>query len=68
MALNFVPNKDVLISADRRGLLKLWEVNTCKLIGEKTPHCLLIPLTQPAITCSKLTVETLKQGVKYVQS
>ena len=39
MSLNFVPNKNVLISADRRGLLKLWEVNTCKLMGEKTPHC-----------------------------
>ena len=25
-------------------------------------------LTQPAITCSKLTTETLEQGVKYVQS
>ena len=24
--------------------------------------------TQPAITCSKSTVETLEQGVKYVQS
>ena len=24
--------------------------------------------TQPAFTCSKLTVETLEQGVKYVQS
>ena len=24
--------------------------------------------SQPAITCSKLTTETLKQGVKYVQS
>ena len=23
--------------------------------------------TQPAITCLKLTVETLEQGVKYVQ-
>ena len=23
--------------------------------------------TQPAITCSKLTTETLEQGVKYVQ-
>ena len=23
--------------------------------------------TQPAITCSKLTIETLEQGVKYVQ-
>ena len=25
-------------------------------------------LTQPAITCSKLTIETVEQGVKYVQS
>ena len=24
--------------------------------------------TQPAIKCSKLTIETLEQGVKYVQS
>ena len=23
---------------------------------------------QPAITCSKLTIETLEQGVKYVQN
>ena len=25
-------------------------------------------LTQSTITCSKLTIETLEQGVKYVQS
>ena len=24
--------------------------------------------SQPAITCSKLPIETLEQGVKYVQS
>ena len=24
--------------------------------------------TQPVFTCSKLTIETLEQGVKYVQS
>ena len=24
--------------------------------------------TQPPFTCSKLTIETLEQGVKYVQS
>ena len=24
--------------------------------------------TQPAITCSKLTIKTLEQGVKYVHS
>ena len=28
----------------------------------------LFKATQPAFTCSKLTIETLKQGVKYVQS
>ena len=27
-----------------------------------------IAFTQPAITCSKLTIETLEQGLKYVQS
>ena len=27
-----------------------------------------VVLSQPAITCSKLTMETLEQGVKYVQS
>ena len=25
-------------------------------------------ISQPAITCSKLTIEILEQGVKYVQS
>ena len=25
-------------------------------------------ITQPAITCSKLTLETLEQGVKYVNN
>ena len=25
-------------------------------------------ITQPAITCSKLTIETPEQGVEYVQS
>ena len=29
--------------------------------------CAMI-LSQPAITCSKLIIETLEQGVKYVQS
>ena len=26
------------------------------------------PFTHPAITCSKSTVETLEQGVKYIQN
>ena len=29
---------------------------------------LLLSVSQPAIACSKLTIETLEQGVKYVQS
>ena len=28
----------------------------------------VLDLSQPTITCSKLTIETLQQGVKYVQS
>ena len=28
----------------------------------------LVSSTQPAFTCSKLTIQTLVQGVKYVQS
>ena len=28
----------------------------------------LMQVSLPAITCSKLTIETLEQGVKYVQS
>ena len=29
---------------------------------------LALSRSQPAFTCSKLTIETLEQGVKYVQS
>ena len=37
------------------------------------PSVILVALqlntvTQPAITCSKVTIETLKQGVKFVQN
>ena len=31
-------------------------------------YILATVLTQPAFTCSKLTIETLEQCVKYVQS
>ena len=30
--------------------------------------CLVYQSTQSEFTCSKLTIETLEQGVKYVQS
>ena len=33
-----------------------------------SPFMIIFTGTQPAITCSKLTIETLEQGVKYGQS
>ena len=33
----------------------------------KKEICSPFQISQPAITCSKLTIETLEQGVKYVQ-
>ena len=36
-------------------------------IAKRRRHNELI-ISQPAFTCSKLTIETLEQGVKYVQS
>ena len=32
-ALNFIPGYDVLVSGDRRGVMKLWDVASCKSIG-----------------------------------
>ena len=32
------------------------------------PYGNIVPRSQWAFTCSKLTIETLEQGVKYVQS
>ena len=29
---------------------------------------MVMPNSQPAIICSKLTIETLEQGVKYIQT
>ena len=31
-------------------------------------HVFVLICTQPAVTCSKLKIETLEQGVKYFQS
>ena len=39
--------------------------STNLLISEKLD---IRPASQPAFTCSQLTIETLEQGVKYVQS
>ena len=45
----------------------------CLCLNLWTDICLLdasasIAITQPSTTCSKLTLETLEQGLKYVQS
>ena len=32
----------------------------------KIDHLFIISTSQPVFTCSKLTIETLEQGVKYV--
>ena len=43
---------------------------SCLVVYDKgfTSQLCLLATTQPAITCSKLAIETLEQGVKYVQS
>ena len=45
-------------------------VNFKHVITDWDPYVLLseYKASQPAFTCSKLTIETLEQGVKYVQS
>ena len=40
----------------------------CRLWLLKLHKSRSVDITQPAIACSKLTIETLEQGVKYVQS
>ena len=40
------------------------EVIECQLRYKSS----IFDVSQPAFTCSKLTIETLEQGVKHVQS
>ena len=49
---------------------KISEKQSCNILGNLIFHITANnnPLPQPAITCSKLTIETLEQSVKYVQS
>jgi len=37
-SLNFVPGYDVLVSGDRRGIMRLWDIKSCKPIGEVPGH------------------------------
>ena len=36
--------------------------------GKTSSELVYFETTQPVITCSKVTIKTLEQGVKYVQS
>ena len=51
----------VLIFA-KHSILYVWQVS------EYASKSLISAVPQPAFTSSKLTIETLEQGVKYVQS
>ena len=44
--------------------------NIVKMVPFKNHEEIFVKVnpSQPAITCSKLTIETLEQGVKYFQS
>ena len=42
-----------------RAILAVWNFDACAILWQ---------VSQPAITCSKLTIEILEQGVANVQS
>ena len=44
------------------------EIRKLVVVTSKKSLVITNETTQPAIACSKLTIETLEQGVKYVQS
>ena len=54
----------VQVTVKKRMRYKLIHTNTPDVIGNLP----IYERTQPVFTCSKLTVDTLEQGVKYVQS
>ena len=55
-------------------MVQTWNMNHGGICRTKFNHDGVIlqkwstTFTQPAITCSKLIIESLEQGVKYVQS
>ena len=60
-ALNFVPNENILISSDRRGVVKLWDANSCKLAGILSKASFLYNATQ----CFFVKVFRSPDGVIY---
>ena len=64
-------------SFDTEVIIKILLLNVCnamknlhfsRTFTQKEDLPIFLQNTQPAITCSKLTIERLEQGVKYVQS
>ena len=46
----------------------MWLVQLFLQIDDKCLELCQVAISQPAFTCSKLIIETVEQGVKYVQS
>ena len=55
-------------STDLRGKSIDWFLYEMDIGCQRVKILVIKHTSQPAITCSKLTTETLEQGVKYVQS
>ena len=73
MVKMYLPNQPVITAPSVTTALQNWctpeMINQYVLYGcIFSDVYILLVLTQPAITCSKLTIETLEQVVKYVQS
>ena len=47
---------------------KIWDITVGILEQCRFRRSERVAQSQPAISCSKVTIETLEQGVKYVQS
>ena len=66
-----IPN---LVNIHKHDRVKDYTIETeCRIRGKAIDYSgrsdkKYINYSQPAFTCSKLTIETLEQGVKYVQS
>ena len=71
MKASYVLRRFDMKSVDHQTISKIYQLNftsfSFSVISSYYSPRILIS-TQPAITCSKLTIETLEQGVKYVQS
>ena len=52
----------------KKKIIKITIAESTENVYYITRQNLHFVLAQPAFTCSKLTIETLEQGVKYVQS